>query len=50
MGEGDDKILVEEVVDDIVEALTDVGRLGCQLLGSLGSRRKALGNPAASAD
>ena len=23
MGEGDDKVLVEEVVDDIVEALTD---------------------------
>ena len=27
MGEGDDKVLVEEVVDGIVEALTDVGGL-----------------------
>ena len=24
MGEGDDQVLVEEVVDDIVEALSDV--------------------------
>ena len=48
MGEGDDKALVEEVVDGIVEALTDVAaRLGAGLPAALDRSPKRPVDPAA---